>query len=59
MKIKLFLLILSCVFLLSSCKKYLDVIPVGQTIPTKVSEYDALLDNQSLVHVKIQDKKGG
>lgn len=33
--------------------------PVGQTIPTKVLEYDALLDNQSLVQFNFLDNNGG
>ncbi|QEH41638.1 RagB/SusD family nutrient uptake outer membrane protein [Chitinophaga sp. XS-30] len=38
-----------CLLLFGSCKEYLDVTPKGRLIPTQVSEFDRLLDNEEIV----------
>lgn len=46
-KMKKILYILIGLVLLSSCDDYLDVKPVGKLIPTKIEDYDRLLNNSS------------
>jgi len=43
-----FIMVVIGSILLSSCDSYLDIQPVGQVIPTTLTEYRALLTNPSL-----------
>ena len=59
MKLYKYLFIVICSLLTISCKKYLDVVPVGKTIPSTVAEYDALLDNENIVRYNFIDNNQG
>ncbi|RFS19240.1 RagB/SusD family nutrient uptake outer membrane protein [Chitinophaga silvatica] len=49
----------AAVFMMSSCKRYLDVKPKGKLIPSSVTDYDHLLDNTSTVELNFLDGNKG
>lgn len=45
--------------LLSSCGDYLDVKPVGQMIPTEVSQFENILNNTTTLSYQFMDNNRG
>lgn len=56
---KKLLYILIAIMVLTSCDDYLDVKPVGKLIPSKLEEFDRLLNNSSLYDWEFLDNNGG
>lgn len=54
-----YIIFFAAVFLMSSCKRYLDVKPKGKLIPSSVADYDHLLDNTSTVELNFLDGNKG
>ncbi|WP_316839455.1 RagB/SusD family nutrient uptake outer membrane protein [Pedobacter gandavensis] len=52
-------IVMICLLAVSSCKKYLDVKPVGKIIPATVGEFDALLDNETIARWNFIDNNLG
>jgi hypothetical protein len=59
MKIYKYSFMIICLLMAASCKKYLDVKPVGKVIPSTVSEFDVLLDNETTVRSNFIDNNSG
>lgn len=59
MNIRNISLFIAAVFLITSCKKYLDVKPKGRLIPVTVSDFDHLLDNTNLMESNFLDQNKG
>lgn len=56
---RLFLIIILTAATFLSCNKFLDVKPKGKLIPTKISEFDHLLDNTEVVQWPFLNNNGG
>ncbi|MBC9933016.1 RagB/SusD family nutrient uptake outer membrane protein [Chitinophaga qingshengii] len=54
-----YFIFLPAVFLMSSCKRYLDVKPKGKLIPSSVTDYDHLLDATSTAEYNFLDGNRG
>ncbi|SEW52812.1 RagB/SusD family nutrient uptake outer membrane protein [Chitinophaga arvensicola] len=54
-----YIIFFAAVFLMSSCKRYLDVKPKGKLIPSSVADYDHLLDNTNTVELNFLDGNKG
>jgi hypothetical protein len=59
MKKYMFPFMMTCLLMATSCKKYLDVKPVGKVIPSTVAEFDVLLDNETNVRWNFIDNNLG
>ncbi len=59
MKPKYYIQMLLCGALCTSCNDFLDVKPVGKLIPTEVSQFENLLNNESTIDFHMMDNNGG